>query len=59
MPPLADDYTDEAHIKEFPSDPWNDSAFTLQERLDQMRWESMEPEPNYKLYGIERGDEQR
>ena len=47
------------HIKEFPPGPWNDSAFTLQERLDQVRWESMEPEPNYELYGVNRGDEQR
>ena len=40
-------------------DPWNDSAFTLQERLDQVRWESIEPEPNYELYGYNRGDDQR
>ena len=59
MPPLVDDSTDEAQTKEFPPDPLNDSAFTLQERLDQVRWESMEPEPNYELYGVERGDEQR
>ena len=59
MPLLVDGSTDEAQTKEFPPDPWNDSAFTLQERLDQVRWESMEPEPNYELYGVERGDEQR
>ena len=59
MPPLVDDSTDEAQTKEFPPDPWNDSAFTLQERLDQVRWESMKPEPNYELYGVDRGDEQR
>ena len=41
MPPLVDVSTDEAQTKEFPPDPWNDSAFTLQERLDQIRWESL------------------
>ena len=59
MPPLVDVSTDEVQTKEFPPDPWNDSAFTLQERLDQIRWESLEPEPNYELYGVNRGDEQR
>ena len=59
MPPLVDESTDEAQTKEFPLDPLNDSAFTLQEILDQVRWESMEPEPNYELYGVNRGDEQR
>ena len=59
MPPLLDESTDEVQTKEFPPDPWNNSAFTLQERLDQVRWDSMEPEPNYDLYGVERGDEQR
>ena len=59
MPPLVDDCTTEAQTKEFPPDPWNDSAFTLQERLDQVRWESMEPEPNYELYGVNKGNEQR
>ena len=24
-----------------------------------MRWESIEPEPNYELYGYDRGDDQR
>ena len=47
MPPLVDESTDEAQTKEFPPDHWKHSAFTLQERLDQMRWESIEPEPNY------------
>ena len=59
MPPLVDDSTDEAQTKDFPPDPWNDSAFTLHERLDQVRWESIEPEPNYELYGYNRGDGQR
>ena len=56
MPPLVDVSTDEAQTKECPPDLWNDSAFTLQERLDQIRWESLEPEPNYELYGVNRGD---
>ena len=59
MPPLVDDSTDEAQTKDFPPDPWNDSAFTLQERLDEMRWESIEPEPNYEHYGYNRGDDKR
>ena len=50
MPPLIDESTGEAKNKNFPPDPWNDSAFTLQERLDQVRWESLEPEPNFELY---------
>ena len=58
MPPLIDESTNEAQNKNFPPDPWNDSAFTLQERLDQVRWESLEPEPNFELYGYNRGDEQ-
>ena len=59
MPLLVDVSTDEAQTKECPPDPWNDSAFTHQERLDQIRWESLEPESNYELFGINRGDEQR
>ena len=59
MPPLVDVSIDETRTKECPPDPWNDSAFTLQERLDQIRWESLEPEPNYELYGVNRGEEQR
>ena len=59
MPPVVEVSTDGAQTKEFPPDPWNDSAFTLQERLDQVRWESLESEPNYELYGVNRGDEQR
>ena len=59
MPPLVDVSTDEAQTKECPPDHWNDSAFTLQERLDQIRWESLEPEPNYELHGVNRGDELR
>ena len=60
MPPLVDESTDEAQTKDFPpADPWNDSAFTLQERLDQVRWDSLEPEPNFELYGYNRCDDQR
>ena len=51
--------TEEAQTKECPPDPWNDSAFTLQERLDQIRWESLEPNSNYELYGVTRDEEQR
>ena len=59
MPHLVDDSTDGAQTKDIPPNPWNDSTFTLQERLDQVRWESIEPEPNYELYGYNRGDDQR
>ena len=60
MPPLEDEFMDdESQIKTFPPDPWNDSAFTLQDRLNQVRWESLEPEPNFELYGYDRGEEQR
>ena len=59
VPPLVDVSTDEAQTKKCPPNPWNDSAFTLQERLDQISRESLEPEPNYELYGVNRGDEQR
>ena len=59
MPPLVDESTDEAQTKDFPPDPWNDSAFTLQERLDQVRWDSLEPEPNFELYGYNRAHDQR
>ena len=59
MPPLMDESTDKSQNKNFPPDPWNDSAFTLQERSDHMRWESLEPEPNFELYGYNRGGDQR
>ena len=55
MPPLEDkSMDDETQIKTFPPDPWNDSAFTLQDRLNQVRWESLEPEPNFESYGFNR-----
>ena len=60
MSPLEDEsMDDETQIKTFPPDPWNDGAFTLQDRLDQVRWESLEPEPNFESYGYNRGDKQR
>ena len=35
MPPLEDEsMDDESQARTFPPDPWNDSAFTLQDRLD-------------------------
>ena len=58
IPPLVDASHDEAQAKEYPSDPWNDSAFTLQERLNQIRWETLEPEPNYEEYSVSRGEDQ-
>ena len=59
IPPLVNATNDEAQAKEYPPDPWNDSAFTLQERLNQIRWETLEPEPNYEEYGVSRDEEQR
>ena len=60
MPPLEDEsMDDESQARTFPPDPWDDSAFTLQDRLDQVRWESLEPEPNFETYGYDRGEEQR
>ena len=60
MPSLEDESMDaEPQTKPFPPDPWNDSAFTLQDRLNQVRWESLEQEPNFELYGYNRGDEER
>ena len=51
--------TDKAQTRKCPPDPWNDSAFSLQDRLNQIRWESLELEPNYELYGVTRDEEQR
>ena len=60
MPPLEDEsMDDESQARNFPPDPWNDSAFTLQDRLDQLRWESLAQEPNFETYGYDRGEEQR
>ena len=60
MPPLEDEsMDDDSQAKTFPPDPWNDSAFTLQDRLNQLRWESLETEPNFEAYGYDKGEEQR
>ena len=59
MPPMEDASMEENETNIFPPDPWNDSAFTLQDRLNQLRWESLEPEPNFELYGYARYDEER
>ena len=59
MPPLEDASMEEDETNTFPPDPWNDSAFTLQDKLNQLRWESLEPEPNFELYGYARYDEER
>ena len=60
MPSLEDEsMDDDSQTRTFPPDPWNDSAFTLQDRLDQLRWESLKPELNFEAYGHDRGEEQR
>ena len=50
IPPLIDISDDESKGKELPPDPWNDTAFDLQEKLT--RWDLMEPEPDYEEYGL-------
>ena len=37
MPPLGDASMEEDETNTLPPDPWNDSAFTLQDRLNQLR----------------------
>ena len=60
MPPLEDEsMDDDSQTRTFPPDPWNDSAFTLQDRLNQLRWETLEPEPNFEAYGHDKDEEQR
>ena len=59
MPPLEDASMEEDEPNSFPPDPWNDSAFTLQDRLNQVRWESLEPEPSFELYGYDHYEEER
>ena len=60
MPPLVDEsMEDDSQMRTFLPDPWNDSAFTLQDRLDQLRWESLETEPNFEAYEYDKGEEQR
>ena len=48
MPPLVDVSDKESKGKELPPDPWNDTAFDLQEKLNQLRWDLIEPEPDYE-----------
>ena len=46
IPPLvaiSDDSDNETQNK----DPWNDVAFDLQARLNQLRWDFIEPEADY------------
>ena len=57
MPPLVDVSDEESKGKELPPDPWNDTAFDLQEKLK--RWDLIEPEPDYEEYGVTRDDMQR
>ena len=57
VPPLIDVSDEESKGKELPPDPWNDTAFDLQEKLK--RWDLIEPEPDYEVYGLTRDDLQR
>ena len=57
VPPLIDISDEESKGKELPPDPWNDTAFDLQEKLK--RWDLIEPEPDYEEYGLTRDDLQR
>ena len=57
VPPLIDVSDEESKGKELPSDPWNNTALDLQEKLK--RWDLMEPEPDYDEYGLTRDDLQR
>ena len=59
MPPLEDASMEEDETNTFPPDSWNDSAFTVQDKLNQLRWECLEPEPKFELYGYGRYDEER
>ena len=57
VPPLIDVSDEESKGKELPPDPWNDTAFDLQEKLK--RWDLKEPEPDYEEYGLTRDDLQK
>ena len=59
MPPLEIASTEDNETDTFPPDPWNDSAFTLQEKLNQLRGEFLGKEPNSELYGYASYDEER
>ena len=57
VPPLIDVSDEESKGKELPPDPWNDTAFDLQEKLK--RWDLKEPEPDYEECGLTRDNLQR
>ena len=59
MPPLEIASTEENETVTFPPDPWNDSAFTLQDKLNQLRGEFLGKEPNTEFYGYASYDEER
>ena len=57
MPPLIDVSDKESKGKELPPDPWDDTAFDLEEKLK--RWDLtdlMEPDPDYEQYGVTKDD---
>ena len=57
VPPLIDISDEEFKGKELPPDPWNDTAFDLQEKLK--RWDLIEPESDYEEYDVTRDNLQR
>ena len=57
IPPLIDISDEESKGKVLPPDPWNDTAFDLQEKL--RRWDLMEPEPDYEEHGLTKDNLQR
>ena len=57
IPLLIDGSDGESKERELPPDPWNDTAFDLQEKL--RGWDLIEPEPDYEEYGLTRDDLQR
>ena len=57
IPPLIDISDVEFKGKELPPDPWNDTAFDLQDKL--RRWDLMKLEPNYEEYGLTKDNLQR
>ena len=60
VPPLIDVSDEESKGKELPPDPWNDTAFDLQEKLK--RWDLtdlMEPDPDNEEYGLTRDNLQK
>ena len=49
VPSLAD-ISDDERAKD--KDPWNDTAFDLQAKFKGLRWDYIEPEPDYEEYGV-------